>query len=76
MSQTAQVRVQAGGFAAQCPRCEAPNFSAADASALLACLSCGTQVHRAALLQQIAASARLTADYMAEQARQLQQMAN
>ena len=72
MSQTAQVRVQAGGINAQCPRCEAPDFTAAEASALLACLSCGTEVHRAALLQQIAASVRLTAEYMAEQARQLQ----
>ena len=76
MSQTPQFRVRAGGFSAQCPRCEAPDFTAADASALLACLSCGIEVHRAALLQQIAASARLTAEYMAEQARRLQHMAN
>lgn len=68
--------VQLGGFSAQCPRCEAFDFRPAAHEHLLACGSCGTQAHRAELLQQIAYSARLTADVLAEHARRVGSMAN
>ena len=67
MGQTAQIRV--GGITALCPRCEAPHFTVAGPAELLACGSCGTQVHQTALIAQIAANARLMADYMAEHTR-------
>ena len=71
-----RLRVQAGGFTAQCPRCEGAHFTSVGPAHLLACASCGEQVHRATLLHQIAANARLTALVLTEQARLARLMAN
>ena len=53
-------------FVAQCPRCETHSLTPASDPRIVVCDGCGKKVHRATLLQQVAAAASLTADVLAE----------
>lgn len=64
----APIRVRAGAWTAQCPQCESHDFHPADNQQFLACTSCGAHTHQAELLQQIARTARLLAEVLAERA--------
>jgi len=71
LQQAVRLRVQMGAFSAQCSRCESHIFATVPDPDVLACDECGHEMQRTALLEQIAATARLTAEVIAEQTRSL-----